>query len=388
MKNDTPNTSQTRKEKELSEVTIIDLDKLDDDIDIDYDKIAEEKSLTLELKDSTNTPSRSKTGIMERILKINWHLILLIVFVFAVIFIIYRIKNWGVKVDLDKLAVTDDTEYDVERMDNILPLIYEGNSPAQNDGVRKVVLFGNDTFAQNKGTSDDMANMIAELSDSTVYNCAVTGSYLTSTYNYINPDDAFNLYWLTTAFCYDAEYDVKSSYEDLFEQYGDQLSQEGIEAFETLCSIDFNTVDVIGIMYDANDYLAGKPLINHDKNDDIHTFTGNLVASIEAIQKTYPHIRIIVMSPTYAYAINPEGEYISSDLYCYLEDFKLSKYALFIEYFTTTHGVTFVDNIYGTVNETNADQYLLDHINLNVDGRKKLADRFVYALTYFDEKKE
>ena len=388
MKNDSHDASQTRKEKELSEVTIIDLDKLDDDTDIDYDKISEEKSLTLELKDSTSTSSRSKNGIMERVLKINWHLILLIVFVFAVIFIIYRIKNWGIKVDLDKLAVTDDTEYDVEKMDNILPLIYEGDSPALNDGVRKVVLFGNDTFAENKGTAHDIANMIAELSDSTVYNCAVSGTYLASTYNYINPEDAFNLYWLTTAFCYDDLYNVKSSYDDLFEEYSDQLSPEGIDAFETLCSIDFNTVDVIGIMYDAHDYLAGKPLINHDKHDDIYCFTGNLVASIEAIQKTYPHIRIIVMSPTYAYAINPDGEYISSDLYCYLEDYKLSTYALSMEYFTTTHGVTFVDNIYGTVNETNADQYLLDHISLNTNGREKLANRFVEALTYYDTKKE
>jgi hypothetical protein len=123
MKNDSHDASQTRKEKELSEVTIIDLDKLDDDTDIDYDKLSEEKSLTLDLKDSPTTPLRSKAGIMERVLKINWHLILLIVFVFAVIFIIYRIKNWGIKVDLDKLATTDDTEYDVEKMDNILPLI-------------------------------------------------------------------------------------------------------------------------------------------------------------------------------------------------------------------------------------------------------------------------
>ena len=126
MKNDSHDASQTRKEKELSEVTIIDLVKLDDDTDIDYDKISEEKSLTLELKDSTTTSSRSKNGIMERILKINWHLILLIVFVFAVIFIIYRIKNWGVKVDLDKLAVTDDTEYDVEKMDTLLSLAITG----------------------------------------------------------------------------------------------------------------------------------------------------------------------------------------------------------------------------------------------------------------------
>ena len=174
MKNDTHDTTQTRKGKDLSEVTIIDLDKLDDDANIDYDKISEENSLTLDLKDTPRHSSRSKGGIMERILKINWHLILLIVFVFAVIFIIYRIKNWGIKVDLDKLGTSNDTEYDVEKLDNILPLIYEGDSPAKNDGVRKVVLFGNDTFAQNKGTSDDIANMIAELSDSTVYNCAVS----------------------------------------------------------------------------------------------------------------------------------------------------------------------------------------------------------------------
>lgn len=388
MKNDTHDASQTQKDKDLSEVTIIDLDKLDENTNIDYDKISAEKSMTLDLKDSTNMPSCSKSGIMERILKINWHLILLIVFVFAVIFIIYRFKNWGTKVDLDKLGTIDDTEYDVEVVDNILPLIYEGNAPAINDGIRKVVLFGNDTFAQNKGTSDDMANMIAELSGSTVYNCAVTGSYLTSSANYINPADAFNLYWLTTAFCYGNQYDILSYYEDLFEQYGDQLSQEGIDAYETLCSIDFNTVDVIGIMYDANDYLAGKPLINHENPSDVHSFTGNLEASIQLIQETYPHIRIIVMSPTYAYAVKPDGEYISSDMYCYIEDYKLSTYALMIERSTSIHGVSFVDNIYGTVNETNADQYLLDHINLNVEGRKKLANRFVYALTYYDAKEE
>ena len=49
-------------------------------------------------------------------------------------------------------------------------------------------------------------------------------------------------------------------------------------------------------------------------------------------------------------------------------------------------GVSFVDNFYGTINETNADLYLLDHINLNVEGRKKLAEHFVYALQYYDEK--
>ena len=48
------------------------------------------------------------------------------------------------------------------------------------------------------------------------------------------------------------------------------------------------------------------------------------------------------------------------------------------------HGVSFLDNIYGTVNEDNADKYLKDHLHLNLKGRKQVAERFIYALEYFD----
>lgn len=392
MKKNLNNETDSTELNKTTELHIIDLDKLDDDTAIDYDKFSQEESLRMETTYSTSSVSKEKTfGILAGILKINWHLVLLIVFVFSVIFIIYRFKNWGTKVDLDHLGHVDEN-YDVEVVDNILPLIYEGDAPAVNDGIRKVVLFGNDTFAQNKGTSDDMANMISELSGATVYNCSFTGSFLSSKNNYIDtktyPMDAFNFYWLTTAFTINN----LEPYEAVFEQCADQIPADAEETFETLCSIDFNTVDVIGIMYDANDYLAARPMINVDKPDDIYTFTGNLVASIDLIQNKYPHIRIIVMSPTYAYALNPDGDYVSSDLYCYINDpevsHKLSNYALLMERATAPQGVSFVDNIYGTINETNADQYLLDHISLNVEGRKKLAERFVYALEYYDEKEE
>lgn len=377
MKKNPSNETDSTELNKATELHIIDLDKLEDDSAIDYDKFSEEEHLRMDsTSNSSGAYENKSSGIMAGILKINWHLILLLVFVFSVIFIIYRFKNWGTKVDLDNLGHVDDN-YDVETVDNILPLIYEGDAPAVNDGIRKVVLLGNDTFAQNKGTSDDMANMIAELSGATVYNCAFEGSYLSSTSNYINtktyPMDAFNLYWLTTAFTINN----LEPYEAVFEECADQIPADAEETFETLCSIDFNTVDVIGIMYDANDYLAARPMINIEKPDDIYTFTGNLVASIDMIQDKYPHIRIIVMSPTYAYAINEEGEYVSSDLYCYIKDpevsHKLSNYALLLERETAPQGISFVDNIYGTINETNADQYLLDNISLNVDGRKKIS---------------
>lgn len=382
--------TENSSEKKLSDIKIIDLDKLEGNENIDYDKISQEDSLTLDSDENNNAPIQrhNKKSIWDRLFQINWHLILLGVLVFSVIFIVYRFKNWGIKVDLDNLDIIDDEVYDIEVVDNILPHIYDGDAPALHDDVRKVVLFGNDTFAQNRGTSNDMANLIAELSGATVYNCAVTGSHLASTNNYINPEsdimDAFNLYWLTTSFALNNT----EPYEKVFTDYSEQLPPDGKAAYDTLCSIDFNTIDVIGIMYDANDYLDAKPLTNLNNPTDPYCFTGNLEASIELIQSEFPHIRIIVMSPTYAYAINKDGDYVSSDLYFYLENYKLSQYALLMGHSATVRGVSFVDNFYGTINETNADTYLLDNINLNVAGRQKLAERFVHALEYYDEKEE
>ena len=46
-------------------------------------------------------------------------------------------------------------------------------------------------------------------------------------------------------------------------------------------------------------------------------------------------------------------------------------------------GITFIDNIYGTITEDNAKDYLIDNLHLNQEGRKKVVDRLVHAITYF-----
>ena len=107
-------------------------------------------------------------------------------------------------------------------------------------------------------------------------------------------------------------------------------------------------------------------------------------AGIQLIQSLYPHIRIIIMSPTYAFAVDDNGDYVSSDLYLYSEH-PLSMYSMLLEQCAAGNVVSFVDNFYGTINELNAKDYLIDNVNLNVAGRKKLAERFVYALEYYDE---
>ncbi len=51
----------------------------------------------------------------------------------------------------------------------------------------------------------------------------------------------------------------------------------------------------------------------------------------------------------------------------------------------TDRSVTFVDNIYNTIHEDNAKKYLEDNIHLNLAGRKKVAERFAYALDYYNQ---
>lgn len=370
--------------KNDSKFNILDLDKIDNSQELDYEEMIKSEDYLVS-EDEPSKGDAPQKGLLNALLRVNWHLVLLIVFIASVFLIVTMIRNWGQVVNLDDITTEDDPSIDpyIDVLDNILPNSEAEGSPAATDGVTKVVLFGNDPFAADYGTSNNVGEIIADLSGATVYNCAVTGSNLVpETFLYSVQDapmDAFNFYWLTTFLGYEGV--------DFCEQSltlaPDALPAEAKDAYATLCSIDFSTVDVIGIMYDASDYLEGKDLYNPDNEIDIHTFYGNLNAGIQLLQETFPHIRIIVMSPTYAYAVDADGNYVDSDIHIYNE-FPLSTYSQMIDRCAANLGVSYVDNFYGTVNVNNANDYLIDNIHLNNDGKQKVAERFVYALQYYD----
>lgn len=310
------------------------------------------------------------------------HILFLAVLVLIAFLIVNAIRNYGRKDSLDNY----EGNYEPEVLDSILPLIPAEGVELVDDGVMTIVTLGNAPFADDKDSKDSLAAIIEEMTGATIYNCAVKDSYLAAKGATLSKDvapmDAFNFYWLTTAFCLRNNDYV---YQDIFNHLGDELPEDGLEAYKTLMDIDFDTVDVIAIMYDGSDYLDGRPMYSDQNDTDIQQFTGNMCAGIDLIKSTYPHIRIIVMSPTYAFAINEAGEYVSSDQYRYGQDV-LSTYVIKQFGYSYDREVTFVDNLYGTISEDNADQYLTDNIHLNVEGRKKVAERFVYALDYYENK--
>jgi len=390
------NTHPENKNNHIPPLDIIDLDANDfDDMSTDrsFEKSTSGKQSNSDNRRNHNQKiSEKKSGDQENepggffdkyIFRINWHIVLLLVFLLCVGLIVYRFSNWGTRTKSDFDPNNMDTELEVESHDNILPLLIDEDTAPPDDGIRTVVAFGNAPFADDRESDDNLASLIEDLSGAVVYNCSVADSYLAATEPVFDaskdPMDAFNFYWLTTL----ATVDNTVIYDNAFEALGDDVPADAKEAYEILSTIDFNTVDVITIMYDASDYLDGRYIYNPENLTDIQSFYGNLCAGIDLIQQFYPHIRIIVMSPTYGYAINENGEYVSSDLYLYSEH-PLSRYAMMLEQAAAYYVVSFVDNFYGTINELNATEYLEDHLHMNLAGRQKVAERFVNALEYYD----
>ena len=340
----------------------------------------EDWSLDPELEEEEQEES---SGVKAALFRNKWHILFAAAVIAIICLVGYRILNYGVLKNLD--------DYDGSTGDEVFdaPFSLEaagGSRTEDPDGVTTIVAFGNAPFADDRDSADSLANLIGASTKATIYNVSVSGSYLAADgatlSSSIAPLDAFNFYWLTTAFCLRNNDYI---YQDIFQTLGDSLPPDGLEAYNTLLSIDFSTVDVIAIMYDGADYLAGHNMYSDDNDTDIQQFTGNLEAGIELIKQTYPDIRISVMSPTYAYAVDEDGNYVSSDQYRYGNQDVLSTYVIKEYESCYRQYVTFIDNLYGTVTEDNASDYLTDNIHLNLEGRKKVAERFIYYLNYYNK---
>lgn len=388
--NISPERSQKKQILSIPDIDIIDLDNNDipdaetpntfsdsDDMDVDLDSDT----------DFEDSPDFREEPPRKKGFRINIHMVLLAVVLVVICTAFFRFRNWGDFISQDEIRENIEGTYE-DQLDLIVPLTDENGQviPLNTSDGLSIVFFGNSPFADDRDSEDNLTNIIAEMTGATVYNCSIGTSYLAAEWPFFSaadrPMDAYTLYWLSLL-AGNAGND--SMFEEAADALGNNLPEDAQLAVDTLCSIDFDTVDVIAIMYDAYDYLAGHPMYSDENTTDITQFTGNLEAGIEYLQNVYPHIRIIVMSPTYAFSneLDENGDYISSDIIRYGRDV-LSTYVIKEYASCGSRQVTFIDNLYGTITEDNAKEYLIDNLHLNAEGRRKVAERFVYALNYYN----
>lgn len=341
----------------------------------EYDDFSEEYEEDYPEEDEAPAPA----GIRRFL---NVHVFFALAMIIVIGLVAYRFTHWGQRVSQSDIFKDGQGSYD-DSWDSILPLTDENGQMVITD-ASNIVLFGNAPFADDRDSSDSLANLIAKETGANVYNCSISGSYLAAQELNFDPTvaamDAYCLYWLVSLA---TGAPIDNYYVQAAEQLGDKTPADAEEVINTLKTLDFNTIDTVAIMYDATDYLLGNPMYNDDNPTDPTQFTGNLEASLDILQSLYPQIRIIVMSPTYAYAVDENGDYVSSDMYIYNNRDVLSTYVIKECYSANLHSVSFMDNLYGSITEDTAKEYLTDNLHLNVKGRKLIAKRFEYFLNYY-----
>ncbi len=369
----------------IPDIEIVDLETVGNDFSDEDMRYNASGAPNEQAEDNSSEADAAEEGKGKKRFHLNMHIVLLAVVLIFIAGIAYKISHFGVFVDLDEIFQDGQGTYD-DSYDEILPLMdADGNRLPMDlsDGLT-IVAFGNAPFADDRDDADGLLNLIADQADATVYNCSVTGSYMAASSDVLDTDitpmDVYSLYWMAAAAC---GFNMEGHFTNALSVMGDDAPADARESTERLFSIDFSKVDVITIMYDATDYFMGNKMYDFNNTTDVTQFAGNLEASIEMFQQVYPGIRIIVLGAPYAFAIDEDGNYISSDMQRYGQDV-LSVYSIMEWYACSSRSVTFVDNLYGTITEDNAKHYLTDNLHLNKAGRKKVAERFLYALNYFN----
>ncbi len=316
----------------------------------------------------------------KRILeKINLHVVILGLMLIIAIIIGVRLYSWNANPNVLDNIEDIDGKFDRETLDHFVPYTYSKAEPKSEEDM-VIACFGNAPFADDYGTAKNLTNMIASKTGATVYNFGFPNSYLSSKTISITDknNDLFSLYWLTTIFALDNDIIV-----DNYLKAAPDTSIETKATLSLLQNLDFNTVDVIAIMYDASDYLDGRQMYSAEDPTNISRFAGSLQASIELIKDKFPHIQIIVMSPAYAYALNADGSYADSTITTFNNEGPLASYVQYESNVCYDSFVSFVDNFYGSLSELDADVVLKDHLHLSEEGRERATDSFMEAYNYF-----
>ena len=314
-------------------------------------------------------------NLLSKLKKLNPHIVIPVLILFFIIGTVFFIMKWAKGVDSEYDPDLVEDGYDIEVLDRTYYMMPEQLGDHVPNEPKNILCFGNAPFADDRDAETNLCNLIADKTGANVVNLSIPNSYLsmvdTEGDARANPQNYHTFYFLMCMAILKDDIGLR----DYYNENVRGISDVADEVVDCLFELDMETVDTIVLMYDAADYLDGRIKETPENTSNPYTFCGNMYAGIELLQASYPHIQIIVMSPTYAYAIEENGDYISSDI-VKVEGESLSSYAITQLNLCLVAEVTFIDHIYGTVHCDNADEYLIDNVHLNEKGREAVANRF------------
>ena len=301
----------------------------------------------------------------------NFHLITIGLISVILLIIIAKLVMWNIGEKDDD--TTDNTDFfNTEAMDNIVPLDSSDISETTIDDDLNILFLGNGQLARDKDSEDNLANIIKRKTGANkIYNCAIDGSYMSMINEHYSNTfiyDAFSFYMLTTTFTVDNQKILDWARRDLTDFQGN-VPTDVEDALTTLSTVDFDELDTICIYYDSSDYQKQQLPFDDTNSSNVNTYAGALEAGLSLIKETYPHVRIIVMSPTFCYYVDESGDYYSAYDESMVE-WPMYVYVIHEQDTCYLNNVSFVDNFYGSIYGEIADDYLIDNVNLNRAGNE------------------
>ncbi|WP_026526805.1 SGNH/GDSL hydrolase family protein [Butyrivibrio sp. VCD2006] len=300
------------------------------------------------------------------------HLVVLGLIVFLIGFGAFRLIKWNKGREIDNSDV-DPTEFEVEIEDQIFLLPAEKKEGHEDDGKETILVLGNDSVTYDM-SDDGLCAQIEKLTGATVINAGFGGSTIALSAPDGDGDamDKFSFYNCSKALTQGGTNEILDAAWALGDITLQQHAQE-------LCDLDMNTVDTLVVYYDADDYIKLRPGMNPGDKMDPVTYMGALDSGIKMIQEKYPFIRIVCMSFTFCYAFDADGVLKNGDRV----DFGNGKLTTYRQHMIDTcgeTGVSFIDNYYGTIDEGNSSEFLLDNIHVNKDANKHIAKHFAEVI--------
>ncbi len=323
----------------------------------------------MENNESKSENTRRKPNI-QRILLAGLAVAILVIIIIG----IAKIAKWnrGKEYIIDpNVDISTETEDLIFFMD---PSLLPDNNY---DGNLTILMLGNDTLAYDRG-NHNIAEMIADKTNATVYNLAFEDSYMASLESTVteienNPQDAFSFFWISDSIQTGNWSLQEKALEYLPDSFDKETYQETIDLAKT---IDFNDVDLLLIYYDGHDYLARNPIANPTNMYDVTTMEGSFTGSFERYPINYPNMQCMLIAPTFCYVIDEEGNKDGCDI-ANLGHGNLPTCLTTLQIQAETYSVSFVDNFYGIkINAETADKFLLgDGITPNAEAREMIAER-------------
>ena len=330
-------------------------------------KKKQEEKAKLELEEALEDDENEAGGFK---FKLNFHVVFISIILILLVVSLVKLFIWNVGHKSTYDPNEDTSEFDVEVLDNIIPLDPERLEGHEDDGELSILFLGNNPLSEERESENGICNLVASMTGAKVYNAGIPYSRVATVYSSFNdayPWDYFALPYVTDAITnnwYDgienaATYEVDSAFTDAIEQ---------------MKSVDYDNLDAIVIFYDGYDYVMGSHADNPDNPYELSTYTGGLRNAIEDLQEAWPYVRIYVMSPYYCFALDENNNFMNGSI-ADLGNGTLSHYLQLQLDVCMDYGVSFIDNYYGTINEDNYHDYLYDYIHLTDEGRRLVASR-------------